>query len=329
MKNQGYVMISFGHVVNPFKVPEGNELTWVNPITFESMRRAKEHVKGKIEVTLYSAQFEQDHEAVPEGFVKTPDLKRTILEDPNVKGKIKKPYPYLDDAIRNLYENSDAEYLIYTNTDIALMPNFYEAIAELIKQGYDAFSVNRRAIPYHYQNPEELLLMYSEAGEYHPGHDCFVFHRDNYPKYRIFDTIIGANHICKVMYLNLFAFSKNFRHLRHRHLTFHIGGDGPRLHDRRFLEYDRHNQAQLRKLIAYVEGHEDLMATKRMQEEIARNHKYALQHTPKTRLISEIDRYYRQSVYEGRRFGKFLMKEGKRWSNHAKVLKEHMGNPKA
>jgi hypothetical protein len=125
-----------------------------------------------------------------------------------------------------LYEASDAEYLIYTNVDIALMPTFYTSVAALIESGVDAFIINRRTIPSHYRFIEQLPCMYAEAGEKHPGYDCFIFRRESFANFRLGKVCIGVPKIGIVLAANMVCYSEKFREYRDLHLTFHIGDEG-------------------------------------------------------------------------------------------------------
>jgi hypothetical protein len=84
----------------------------------------------------------------------------------------------IKDILQRLYESSTAEYFIYTNTDIIVLPQFYETAAKIIEQGYDAFIINRRRIPKIYNSVNDLPFIYSDIGKSHPGFDCFVFKRE-------------------------------------------------------------------------------------------------------------------------------------------------------
>ena len=53
-------MITIAHIINPVKVPITSDLYYAQPITFETMRIAKQYVEGKIEVHLFSANFLED-----------------------------------------------------------------------------------------------------------------------------------------------------------------------------------------------------------------------------------------------------------------------------
>ena len=103
------------------------------------------------------------------------------------------------DILDRLYAASDADYFIYTNVDIALMPHFYTAVTQLIETGVDAMVINRRTIAKSPSDPAHLPLMWAQVGEKHPGYDCFVFRRDAYPNFDLGTACIGANWIGRVL----------------------------------------------------------------------------------------------------------------------------------
>ena len=212
-------MRKIAHIINPVIVNPPSDLFIAQPITFESMRIAQENAMNCVDVELLSAQFEEDVEFVPSFFNKTPNLNRSVLEF----GSFKKKLPLLKDILDRMYQNSDAEYLIYTNVDIALKPNFYIEVNNLIKKGYDAFVINRRTISSKFKSVEELPLMHNELGKKHPGYDCFVFKRDLYQNLKLGRVMIGANWIGWTLLTNLISYSNKIRIFENLHLTFHIG----------------------------------------------------------------------------------------------------------
>lgn len=215
--------LRIAHLVNCFAAPQGSEWEWVQAVTVASMLRAQAEAKasGRAEVLLLSAQFEDDRAAVPAGLQPTPDLGRSMRE---VLGDPALPrLPLIADLLQRLYEASDAEYLLYTNVDIGLQPQFYLAVADMIAQGHDAFVINRRRIPGHYRRADELPQMYAERGLPHPGFDCFVFHRDLFPRFRLGLVCIGIPYIEILMGQNLFCHARSFRLVEDAFLTFHIG----------------------------------------------------------------------------------------------------------
>ncbi|NJL21246.1 MAG: hypothetical protein HC895_11150 [Leptolyngbyaceae cyanobacterium SM1_3_5] len=215
-------MIQLAHIINPVIVPPSSDLYIAQPITFETMRIARAFAADRASVSLFSAQYLEDRSIVPDDFQQTPNLDRSVQD----LGLFQKPrkLPLIVDILDRLYAATEADYLIYTNVDIALMPSFYLAVQGAIEQGYDALAINRRTISKTYSSLSEIPLMFAEVGTPQGGHDCFVFRRDVYPKYRLGNTCIGAAKIGKVMLLNLMIHGQKFFEFRDWHTTFSIWG---------------------------------------------------------------------------------------------------------
>lgn len=233
MKNGLYL----AHLVNPVKSPVYSELSHAQPITFETMRIAREKASPAIKVILLSAQYPEDYAIIPDYFTKTPDLERSA----NDFGTFTHPkkLPLLKDLLDRLYEASEAPYLIYTNVDIALQPHFYLEVANRIRSGLDAFIINRRRIPAHFSTPEELPHMYTHPGTAHPGFDCFIFHRSLYPKFQLEKVCIGIPFVEMTLSQNLFCYAKHFQLFDRDLLTFHIGMEVFKKRDKEYLQYNR------------------------------------------------------------------------------------------
>ncbi len=239
------------HIINPVIVTESSDLFVAQPITFETMRIAQKLAQGDVDVALYSAQYSEDHSIIPKWFQVTPDLDRSILDIGSFQKKRK--LPLVKDILNNLYQHSeDADYLIYTNVDIAVMPNFYITVNKLINAGYDAFVINRRSISDRYQSITDIPSMYSDAGESHPGHDCFVFRKDVYPQYRLGSVCIGINWVGRALIYNLACHAKNFKEFKNEHLTFHIGNNKVWKNDE-YIDYVAHNKNELLNILTKLE----------------------------------------------------------------------------
>ena len=211
------------HLVNPVTVPPTSDLHVAQPITFESMRRARSFAAAVVEVELLAAVFADDAGAVPEGFSATDALTRSILD--LGRFNVKRRLPLLRDLLDRLHQASDAEYCVYTNVDIALMPYFYLSVVALIERGYDAFVINRRTVSRAFTAVSELPLMYASCGEPHPGHDCFVWRREAYPGYRLENICVGTLGVGKALLLNQLCTAQRWEEFRDLHLTFHLGAD--------------------------------------------------------------------------------------------------------
>lgn len=191
-----------------------------------------------MDIELLTAQFPEDRTMVPEGFRATRDLEHSVLDMDSFEKKLK--LPLLRDILERMYAESDADYLIYTNVDIGLYPDFYRKVKQFIEEGRDAFIINRRRLEAVYFDVEDLPRIYEDRGKKHPGFDCFVFHRDLFPKFHLAGICIGVPFIEITFSQNLFALAKNFKLYEDEILTFHIGmeiikGRAPR-------EYFKYNQ---------------------------------------------------------------------------------------
>lgn len=233
-------MRKIAHIINPFNANPSSDLYTAQPITFATMVEAKKRVEGLVEVELLSAQYPEDRNMVHPAFVATEDLTRSVLDMGTFEKEMK--LPIIADILDRMYNESDAEYLIYTNVDIGLYPQFYEEVNAYIESGLDAFIINRRRIPEHFTKLEDIPAIYAEKGKKHPGFDCFVFHRDLYPDFVLKDVCIGVPFIGITLAQNLFALSKNFRLIDQEVLTFHIGMEI--IKGRASKDYFRYNQKQ-------------------------------------------------------------------------------------
>lgn len=229
-------MIRIAHIVNPVKAPAGSELSVVQPITFESMRIARDFAQ-EVGIELFSVSYPEDHEIIPGYLKKTPDLGRSVRDLAPYANK--KKLPFIKDILERLYDATDAEWLIYTNADIALMPQFYQAVAYFIRSGHDAILINRRRISRGYHSVSELPLMYSDIGGSHPGYDCFVFHRDLLSGFVLDDICIGVPFIEVSLLHNIISGASHLKHIDDMHLTFHIGMEVMPPVDRELYRHNR------------------------------------------------------------------------------------------
>ncbi len=283
-------MLSIAHIINPLKAKEGSELFIAQPIVFEAMRKAKVFAVG-VDVKLFSSQYAEDAEIVPYHFQKTTNLENAI----EINGK--KKLPLIKDILTRLYENSNAEYLIYTNTDIIILPQFYEAVAKIIEQGYDAFIINRRRIPKIYNSVNDLPFIYSDIGKSHPGFDCFVFKRELFPKFILGEICVGIPFVEATLMHNLFAHAEKCKLFDDLHLTSHIGMN---VMPKRDEEYYQHNRKEFEKIKKELQP---LLSVKKMPYDeysfLSRTFKKALNPAVFTMMNLELEK---KSVREKIRF---------------------------
>jgi len=237
--------MKLAHIVNPVNVPASHELSTAQPITYETMRRAKKDF-----VDLYVVGYPEDTPAMPKGFTRCKDLKDEIGNYRNFY-KYRK-LPLFREILDRLYQTSDADYFIQTNVDICLMPHFYESVMRLLKMGYDALVINKRLISRHYKKIEEIPEMYCDLGMDHNGCDCFVFKRDVYPHYNLGNICMGTPWSETTLVANMVRYSNRFLFLKKPHLTFHIGDSRTWLH-KDLADYRQFNTEEFAKTITKIE----------------------------------------------------------------------------
>ncbi|MCB0510836.1 MAG: hypothetical protein KDC82_08730 [Bacteroidetes bacterium] len=214
-------MLHLAHIVNPVKVKESSDLFYAQDITFASMLKAKEEAISSVQVSLFTCQYEEDEEILPKHFINLGNLERSVLDkNPMLR---QRKLPLIADILHLLAENSDAEYLIYTNVDIGLMPYFYNYVADKIKEGHDALVINRRRLQAQYTKVEELPFIYADLGASHPGFDCFVFKRSLFERFVLGDICVGISFIGVALAHNIFSLAEKPLFVPDAHLTFHIG----------------------------------------------------------------------------------------------------------
>lgn len=241
--------LKIAHIVHPVIVDQFSDLNIAQPVTFETMHIAREYAKGAVNVNLYAIQYhDEEHIPLPKSFIRTRSLQRSV-GDVAIFPK-KRKLAIIKDILDILYEFSSADYFIYTNVDIALMPQFYIVIEKIIEQGFDAFVINRRTITKNYTDIKDIPLMYCDVGKTHPGFDCFVFKKEIYNKFYLNTACIGTNWIGRVLITNLIANATNFKIFDDLHLTFHIGDDRS-WKQSDYYEYARHNENELYKTLIY------------------------------------------------------------------------------
>lgn len=230
-------MIHLVHIINPVKVNKNSDLFTAQPITFGSMIAAKNHSKFKDHILLCTTQYEEDLEIIPAEFRKLSNLDQSVI-DVNSSLKLKK-LPLIKDILYKIHEVKNCEYCLYTNVDIALMPQFYDVVFHYINNGHDAIVINRRRLNNDYSTPEELPLMYSDLGKSHPGFDCFVFKKELLDTFILDEICVGIPFLETTLVHNIFSFASNPLYIPNAHLTFHIGMEVLSNRNNNFYKHNR------------------------------------------------------------------------------------------
>ncbi len=237
-------MLKLAHIVNPLVVTDPqSDLSYAQPVTLRSMQVARQRASSAgLAVAQYAAVYPEDRDAVPQDFITTPVLERSVLDVVGPVGGRK--LPLLRDILDRLFAAADADFLIYSNIDIGLWPDFYLQVAERISQGADAFLIGRRTLGTEFTSPDDLDHIYAQEGKPHFGFSCFVFPRSQYPRYLLGDTCIGLQPVGVTLAVNMIQQAKAFRNFDRDRLTFHLGDD--RVWERSLLdECHRHNERTL------------------------------------------------------------------------------------
>lgn len=240
--------MKLAHIINPVKVGSSSDLYIAQPITFESLRIAKDFAKKEVEVKLLTCQYMEDREIIPEDFECCLDIERSVLDSGTFQKK--KKLPYIKDIINRLYERSKGfDYLIYSNVDIGLMPHFYLSLKRYIENGYDAVAINRKTILNYTKDLKDLPLIYSKLGKSHEGIDTFVFKREVVKKFVFENSIIGTGPVGLLFCLNMIRNSDNFIWLENEDLTFHLGDNKDWVSNDQ-MDYINFNFRQLKKIVS-------------------------------------------------------------------------------
>ncbi|HKK16863.1 MAG TPA: hypothetical protein VJ981_09145 [Gammaproteobacteria bacterium] len=224
------------HIVNVTEIDDSKKSSYLHiaqPVTLRSMITAKKKAVGVVDTGLYAIKHRDEKVEIPAEFKLAPDIEKYAWEYIPALGNILpgKPLPRLADIISGLYAVSDADYLIYTNLDIGLFPDFYTDVKTIIDDGYDAFCINRIDLPKKYNGVlldiNNMELIPQVPGHKHIGIDCFVFKREIVPRLELGNVYIGFPPVGMVLKTQIEKHSRYFKWFKDRVITYHIGNDTP------------------------------------------------------------------------------------------------------
>jgi hypothetical protein len=242
--------IAFSHIVNPFPAPKDSEHGRASAITFASLRVAAARAgTAGIHVEVRAVVLPGDERAAEPPCVLAPKLTRTIKD--LYKLRPQRPLPLITDLLEKGAEAARGSYVVFTNMDIAVQPDFYVELRRLILERFGKgmpFIVYRRNVDASFTSPEQLAEMYVAPGKLAYGYDCFVFPIEYVSKLDLGHCCIGTAHFDDLLFMNLDALS-GFRAGRVDDipLTFHIGNE---IGWTRHMDHIEHN---LRESLAAIE----------------------------------------------------------------------------
>lgn len=222
------------HVVNVTEINDINKLSYLHiaqPVTLKTLGVAKKAAEKIVDVDLFAIKHKDERVEIPTEIKWLKDIEKYAWEfiDPLLNALPHKPLPRLIDIINGLFEESDAEFFIYSNLDIGVYPNFYIYVNDLINKNLDAFCINRRTLPKEFNgiliNENNFELCYLMNGVSHPGIDCFVFKREIVPLLTLNNVFVGYPPVGKVLKSQIDRNSRNFQWIKYARVTFHLGND--------------------------------------------------------------------------------------------------------
>jgi hypothetical protein len=219
---------SFCHIINPFPCPENSEHGIASAITYESLRIAVEEArKHGIQIEVKAVVLHGDEIAIKPPAELSGLLERTVQDIRPLHPK--RAYPLISDILRIGAESTDCDYLIFTNMDIAVQPDFYRQLNHIVENRFEPgtpFTIYRRNIPSRFNSIDQLPEMYRENGQVAYGYDCFVFPKSYVAQLDLGNCCIGAAHFDYLLFIALDAVSGfRVKRINDLSLTFHIGND--------------------------------------------------------------------------------------------------------
>jgi len=121
----------------------------------------------------------------------------------------------------------DADFVFFTNSDICVVPEFYETVAGIIEKGTKAGSIHRKTIlgldP---SEPDSVRKAIESDNWYlHPGSDCFFFPPATAVALRDNQLVLGVPPVGRHTVIVLSALNPSFRKFPALGITFHFGDD--------------------------------------------------------------------------------------------------------
>ena len=227
-------MMKIAHILNVTEINASKKASYLHiaqPLTMKSMVVAQKIAQNVADVELVAVKHKAEKISIPSEFGWAADLDKYAWEHIEALQTLSphRPLPRLKDIILSLYNASDAEYFVYTNLDIGLCPHFYLNVSDMVKNGYDAFCINRRDLPKTYAGVQldenNIELVFVVDGIIHPGIDCFVFKREIVPLLSLGNVYVGYPPVGQVLKTQIEVNSQNFMWIKDKKLTFHIGSD--------------------------------------------------------------------------------------------------------
>jgi hypothetical protein len=215
------------HVINVVGPNASQSLQRAQKVTLETLSRARTYSAGRAVVEVVGVGEPVD--PAPDPRIRwAPYLTRTLKDFPDAGTD--RPLPLLRDLLdafwldapRDSGRDPGWDIGIFTNIDVAVLPHFYELVVDLYREGFDAFTINKRIVD-ESQLHWSTARLASEVGESHPGHDCFVFDPNILRKTDVDLVAVGIPRVGRALLTNLQRWANQFATFKELHATFHLG----------------------------------------------------------------------------------------------------------
>lgn len=228
------------HALNPFPTKPGTEHDRAQQVTLATMTRARETAKSHkpdLQIDFAKVIVEDTVDTPGIDFETTHRLDRTITDLHSFN--IPRPLPLAYDVLTALPLAQD-DILVFTNVDIALMPDFYLFLDQIFARDVDAAVINRRSISDAYTGVDDLVIMGMEVGNPHTGFDCFAMRGSVRDKLVPYTGCVGIAGVMLPLVHMLLAKAERPVVLLDAHATFHLGNDR-QWRSEKFADYSDHN----------------------------------------------------------------------------------------
>jgi hypothetical protein len=225
------------HIVNFY---ETNGVDLVQLRTAQSMQLARDNFNGVVE--LVNVQHQSDADQTPKSFICAPHLTTDVRALLTPHGT--KPFPLIFEVLRSgSLSLAPDEYLIYTNADICIQPNFYSFVQEFIRKGFDCIIINRVTVSQELIKAPVPDPAKTKIGVQHGGYDCFIIRKSTFDRFVENKACIGVGFVMQGLLFNMVAKAKKFVLLTNVSMTYHYGDDQP-WKDASYSQLEAHNKAE-------------------------------------------------------------------------------------
>lgn len=214
------------HICNPYQSAAGSTGDHLQELTFATMREARDFSQiggaANCGIEFLAVAYPEDEAFASRFFADVATLSRSVLDVETFAAPRRLPllFDLLEPARRRT-----ADYVVFTNTDICLVPGFYRAVNRLLDYGFDGLVINRRTVASYAYDPSLSPVIAADWGTPHEGYDCFVFPRCLLERFQPTQACVGAGGVMRSLIYNLVAECERLLLLADVHLTYHIGLD--------------------------------------------------------------------------------------------------------